>query len=268
MIKTATDIKPGNVGRHTMRKIAQTTLLFFLTILLLSNKSNQNHRKYQKKNIFVNDSGYVSIKNGEKFLLDLNKNDTIDLSYKKLNENDTIGKFYKKNNSENYFLFLNDIVNTKKAPTQFLLEVDSVGNIIKSERYVNGFYLCCWNNKSDGFGKCKNYFYLKSCGTGSAFCATELYFFKEIIPQNNLNPIIKSVFNGMCETYNKKILGCILESKYEIMHNSIVFHYEYKRGVSENSKKFKKLEKFDVEYELKNNVWIANDTTKLKEIQY
>ncbi len=126
-----------------MKKNAQTTLFFFLIILFLSNQLHQRNRKYYKENIFVNDSGYVSIKNCEKILLDLNKNDTIDFSYKKLNENDTIGKFYKKENSKNYFLFLKDIVNTKTAPSQFVLEVDSIGNIIKSERYVNGFYLCC-----------------------------------------------------------------------------------------------------------------------------
>ena len=70
---------------------------------------------------------------------------------------------------------------------------------------------------------------------------SELYFFKEVVPQEKLNPIIKSIFNGMCEPYNKKILACILESKFEIKSKSIIFHYEYKRGVKINSKKFRNL---------------------------
>ena len=251
-----------------MKKISLITFLSFFTIILLSNKSFQKNKNDFETNLFDNDSGYVSIKNGEKLLLELNKNDTIDFEYKKLNQNDTIGKYYKKINSQNYILYLNDITNTKLSPSQFIIELDSKGKIMKSERYVNGFYLCCWNNKFDGFGKINDYFYLKNCGTGSAFCSTQLYFFKEVTPQDNLNPIIKSVFNGMCETDGKKWLACFLESTFKTTENSIIFNYEYKSGVSKNSKKYKKIEKFDVEYHLKNYVWIANDTTKISQIEY
>ncbi|WP_191735833.1 hypothetical protein [Chryseobacterium caseinilyticum] len=198
----------------------------------------------------------------------MNKNDTIDFEYKQLKQSDTIGKYYRKLNSPNYILYLNDITNKKLSPSQFIIEVGSKGKIIKSERYVNGFYLCCWNNKFDGFGKINDYFYIKSCGTGSAFCSTQLYFFKEVTPQENLNPIIKSVFNGMCETNGKKWLACTLESTFKTTENSIIFNYEYKSGISKNRKKYKKIEKFDVVYHLKNNVWVASDTTRISQIQY
>jgi len=251
-----------------MKKISLIIFLSFFTIIFISNQSFRKNSNISETNIFDNDSGYVSIKSGENLLLELNKNDTIDFEYKQLKQSDTIGKYYRKLNSTNYILYLNDITNKRLSPSQFIIEVDSKGKIIKSERYVNGFYLCCWNNKFDGFAKINDYFYIKSCGTGSAFCSSELYFFKEITPQDNLNPIIKSVFNGMCETNGKKWLACLLESTFQTTENSIIFNYEYKSGVSKNSRKYKKIEKFNVEYHLKNNVWIANDTTRISQIQY
>lgn len=223
---------------------------------------------HQDDTIFKSDSGFVSFKDGKNYLIELNKNDTIDVSEVTIKENDTIGKFYKKENSTNYILYLNDLLNTNKAPSQFILEIDSKGEIIKSERYINGFYLCCWNNKFEGFGKINDYFYLKSCGTGSAFCAAELYIFKEVVPQDEINPIIKNVFNGLCYYEKRKTLACTLDAKIETKPNSLVFHYEYKKGISRNGKKYKEIEKFDVEYTLINKNWVANDTTKLYNIAY
>ncbi|KQS93080.1 hypothetical protein [Chryseobacterium sp. Leaf394] len=233
--------------------------------------SNQSFRKNNndfETNTFDGDSGYVSIKSGENLLLELNKNDIIDFEYKQLKQSDTIGKYYRKLNSTNFILYLNDITNKKLSPSNFIIEVDSKGKIIKSERYVNGFYLCCWNNKFDGFGKINDYFFIKSCGTGSAFCSAQLYFFKDVTPQENLNPIIKSLFHGMCETNGKKWWACSLESTFKTAKDSIIFNYEYKTGISKKRKKYKKIEKFDVVYRLKNNVWVASDTTRINQIQY
>lgn len=251
-----------------MKKIGQLIFFFFLTIILLSNKSLQISRTNSNENIFVNDSGYVSIKNGEKFLLELNKNDSIDFSYKKLDANDTIGKYYKKENSPNYYLFLNDILNAKLGSSQFILEVDSEGNIIKSERFINGFYLCCWNNKYDGFGKLKDYFFIKCCGTGSGFCSSNIYLFKEIFPQDKLNTITQEVWSSLCAQGKKSPLSCSIDSKIEIKPKSLVFHYKYEKGIITKSNKFKikETENFDIEYVLKDKSWIALDSTKLDKI--
>lgn len=251
-----------------MKKISVILLVSFFTIFSLGNQSYPNKKDDFEINLLDKDSGYVLIKDGVKILVELNKNDTIDLEFTKLNQSDTIGKYYKKVNSRNYILYLNDIINPGLAPSQFIIELDSNGNILRSERYINGFYLCCWRNKFDGFGRSNDFFYMKSCGTGSAFCSTQLYIFKEITPQDSLDPIIKSVFNGMCESNGKKWLACILESTFKTTDSSVIFKYVYKSGVSKNSKKYKKIEKFDVEYHLKNNVWIPNDSTKISQILY
>lgn len=230
--------------------------------------SIENKRIHQDNTIFKGDSGFVSFKEGKNFLIELNKNDTIDLLYETINENDTIGKFYKKENSTNYILFLHDLLNAKKHPSQFILEMDSKGKIIKSERYINGFNLCCWNNDFEGFGKINDYFYLKNCGNGSAFCSTQLYIFKDVIPQDELTPIIKSVFNGLCYIGKKNPMACLLDAKIETKPNSLLFHYEYKKGISRNGKKYKEIENFDIEYTLINKSWVANDSTKLYDIAY
>ncbi|CCG52893.1 Hypothetical protein KQS_04610 [Flavobacterium indicum GPTSA100-9 = DSM 17447] len=242
-------------------------LLPIVVVLVLSFVSTENKRMLQDETILKGDSGFVSFKVGKKYLLEVKKNDTIDIPIESINKNDTLGKFYKKENSSNFILFLKDILN-KTSPCQFILEVDSNGKIVKSERYVNGFYLCCWNNHLDGFGKINDYFYLKSCGTGSAFCATQLYIFKEVIPQDDLNPIIKGLFNGTCYFAKNKLKACVLDSKIETKPNSLLFHYEYKKGISRNGKRYKEIENFDVEYTLIDKKWIANDTLKLNKIQY
>ncbi len=221
------------------------------------------------ESIFVNDSGFVSIKNGEKFLLELNNNDSIDFGYKKLDLNDTIGKYYKKENSKNYYLFLNDILNVKFGPSQFILEVDAEGNVIRSERFTNGFYLCCWNNKYDGFGKLKDYYFIRSCGTGSGFCSSNIYLFKEILPQEKLNSITQEVFSSTCVGNVKhQPLSCSVTSKIEVKPKSLVFHYKYEKGIITKSNKFKikETENFDIEYALKDKLWIALDSTKLEKI--
>lgn len=229
--------------------------------------SFENKKNHQDNSIFKADSGFVTFKQGKEYLLELKKNDTIDVSIESINENDTLGKFYKKENSANYILFLKDLLN-ETSPCQFILEVDAKGEIIKSERYTNGFYLCCWDSNFDGFGKINDYFYLKSCGTGSAFCATQLYVFKDVIPQDEMNPIIKSVFNGLCYIGKKKPMACVLDAKIETKPNSLLFHYEYKKGISRNGKKYKEIENFDIEYTLINKSWVANDSTKLYDIAY
>lgn len=244
-------------------KISLPIILLFL----LSFVSNENKKMYQDNTILKGDSGFVSFKDGKKYLLEVKKNDTIDIPIESINENDTLGKFYKKENSANYILFLKDVLNAT-SPCQFILEVNSKNEILKSERYINGLYLCCWNNSLDGFGKINDYFYLKSCGTGSAFCATQLYVFKEVAPQDDLNTIIKSLFNGVCYFDKNKLKACTLDSKIETKPNALVFHYEYKKGISRNGKRYKKIENFDIEYTLINNKWGANDTLKLNKIQY
>ncbi|MGX7668759.1 hypothetical protein [Flavobacterium pedocola] len=253
-----------------MKQIAQTVLFTILTALLLSAASCRKTAKNFDKSSFRNDSGFVSLKNGKDFLIELNKNDTLGISVEKLNENDTIGKYYKKENSPNTVMYLNDVVNTKLAPSQFLLEIDPNGNIIKSERYINGNYLCCRENKFDGFGKINDYFFLKVCGTGSAYCSGSLYVFKEITPQNDLNEILQSLYSGMCVPYENQFLSCRLTSKIETRPNSLVFHYKYDKDIETESNKFKTkmTENFDVEYISKDNKWIALDSTKLNQIDY
>lgn len=252
-----------------MKKITLTIFLLILTSFLWSNQQLKD-LTFRKKNenLFSKDSGYIQKKDALSLLLKLNMNDTIDLDYIKLKDNDTIGKYYKKENSQNYYACITDIINPKYYPSHFILEVNPKGEILKNERYTNGFYLCCWKNEFEGFTKLNDYYFLKTCGTGSGFCSSEIYVFKEIIPQEKLNPILTSMFNGMCESYKNKILSCTLTSRIESKASSLVLHYKYNKGFITKSQKFKikSTEIFDVEYIQKENNWIALDSTKLNQI--
>lgn len=256
-----------------MKNVVFTMLLLILTVFLWS---NQSHKKIKYKNepedrnIFIKDSGYILKKEGINLLLKLNSSDSIDLDFKKIEDNDTIGKFYRKEDSQNYFACVTDIINSKYNPSHFILELNSNGEILKSERYTNGFYLCCWKNEYEGFTKLSDFYILKTCGTGSGFCSSQIYVFKEIISQNNLNPILLNMSLGICEAYKNTFLSCNLSSKIEVKSNSLVLHYKYNKGVFTKSQKFKvkKTENFDVEYVTKNNNWIALDSTKLNQLIY
>jgi hypothetical protein len=256
-----------------MKNVVYTILFLILTTFLWSKQVYKKQVYINNKidkNVFAKDSGYIVKKDGVSLLLKLNANDTIDLDFRKLNDNDTIGKFYKKENSENYYACLTDIINAKYYPSHFILELNANGEILKKERYINGFYLCCWKNEFEGFTKLNDFYIFKTCSTGSGFCSSEIYVFKEITSQENLNPILLNMSLGMCEPYKNKFLSCKLTSRIEAKPNSLVLHYKYDKGVFAKSKKFKTkmTENFDVEYVTKDNNWTALDSTKLNQITH
>lgn len=254
-----------------IKRIVTLTSFLILTLFLGSNKSHKKvtfHKK-DSQTILKGDSGFVSKENGIDWLLKLNKNDSVDLNFNGKKSSDTIGKFYKKPNSPNYYVYLSNIINPENYPSHYLFELNANGEILESELFLNGNYLCCVSKELDAFYKIDDYFFIKVCTTGSAFCASEVYAFKDIESKSQ-NPIINTIFNGMCLPTKNGFLACKLSSSIEIKPNSLIFHYRYDKGSFKKSGKFKTKmsEQFDVEYVQKNKKWMALDSTKLKQLDY
>jgi hypothetical protein len=203
---------------------------------------------------FSNDSGYVVKKNGLPFLLSIMMTDTINSFWSHAKENDTIGKYYRNTESGTYFICLIDLSSKFDFETHLLLEIKADGTVIKNERYFHGNYSCCWNNYYEGFYKRNNFFVMTTCGTGSGYCGSQIYIFKEIIPQNSQKSISKSYWSSNGE--DKYSLN--LSSAIEWKEDCLLVHYTLEKGklIKKYSKfKVKKSEKFEIQYLLKNGQW-------------
>lgn len=106
---------------------------------------------------------------------------------------------------------------------------------------------------------------MKECGTGSGYCSTELYIFKEIVKKDSLKPIITHYF--MAPGIDDRAYQ--LQSKYALHNNILTVRYtldklkDTKRGY-----KVRKRKKFTIYYVEKQGNWIAIDSTRLKNFYY
>jgi hypothetical protein len=203
---------------------------------------------------FSSDSGYVIKKDGLHFLLSVMLTDTTNSFWAQAKEIDTIGKYYRNTESGTYFVCLIDLSNKFDFETHLLLEIKVDGTVIKSVRYFHGNYSCCWNNYYEGFYKRNNYFVMTTCGTGSGYCKSEIYIFKEIVPQNTQKSISISYWSSDGEDKYSLNLSSVIEWK----EDCLFVHYTLEKGkLTNNSLKFKvkKTEKFKIQYLLKNGQW-------------
>ena len=204
------------------------------------------------------DSGFITKKIGHKFLVEASLSDT-SKNWDLLKSSDTIGKYYKVGSTGNYFACLIDYSDKYAFETHLLLELSPNGNLLKSERYIHGNYPCCWDNYYSGFGKMGNYFYIETCATGSGFCASELYLFKNIKPQDSIISVPNNCFISMTGTG----LSYKLNSRVEFKSEYLIMHYLLQKGIFDDQNKFqtKKTENFDIRFDLVRNSWLTSDSS-------
>ncbi len=212
---------------------------------------------------FNQDSGYILKSEGLKFLLSSRTTDTANSSWHLFKDNDTIGKYYKVVNAQSCFLCLIDYGGKYSFETHIVFEINNKNLIVKSERFFHGNYSCCWENSYDGFMKYGDYFAIKTCGTGSGFCSSYLYVFKELFAQDSMNGIPESCWsaengNGMAKN---------ITSALELVNEKIIMHYTAEAGIIKDSKPYFKVKyrrKFDVMFYFENKYWKANDSSELE----
>ena len=215
-----------------------------------------------------NDSGFILKKDGLRFLLSVALTDTFGShwTWSQIKDNDTIGKYYHVKQTGNFFVCTIGLAKNHLFESHLLLEIKTDGTILKNERFIHGNYPCCWDNYYEGFKKRGDYYYLKTCGTGSGYCGSRIYLFRKIMPQDKQNSIPESYHAFFGDEQSE-----ILNSTMEWQDNYLIMHYKLDSGnVDSNSKNFeaKKTDKFDVKYILLNDTWVATDSTKIKDMDF
>ena len=223
----------------------------------LNNKNIVGDKLIQK---MEKDSGYIIKKDGLPFLLASKLMDTIGYSWENPKENDTIAKYYKVKQTGNYIICFIDFVVKDNNPKVILIELKQDGTILKTERFGQGFYACCWDDLFEGFVKYGDYFCLKICGEGTGYCSSNIYLFKNIIPEDSLNDIVENYWSSIGELFAKNLTSTI-----ELHNDYIIMHYKFEDGKLDDNSNFKVKEtkKFDIKYVLKNNLWMPIDNTNL-----
>lgn len=207
--------------------------------------------------LFTGDSGVITENMVLPALLEEEALDTVVERRKVFTDTVRIGKYYKTSNG-NYMACI-----TTAGLFEYLLlfEVTPAGEIVALQPYFHGNYACCYRGELDGFGRVADYFYIKTCGTGTAYCSSELYMFREVRPQDDTGSITASRWVG----YTGEEGGYKdLTSTMEIKDDSIIMHYRAVEGIQKvNYNKVKKSRRFEITYISVNGSWQATDTTAL-----
>ncbi len=235
----------------------RANLFIFIIILSLFSCKNNNHILAHSISVFKGDSGIVLKKDLHR-LLRINPKDTM---FHKLYNSDTLGKYYKLSNG-NYMVSV-AIYDGYEYRADVLCKVKPDGSIQKREAYMNGNYVCCWKNPLDGFYVKSDYTILKSCGTGSAYCGGDYYIFKDLLPQDSLEPVLGATWTwtGVPYTYLN------ISSKYEFRNDKLVIHYHENRYFDNDTiKKDITNRNVDIAFSFIENKWVTKDTINLNRL--
>jgi hypothetical protein len=215
------------------------------------------------------DSGYIKKAEALKLLVQTKYDmgykpedrDTLDLEASIYKFSDTIGKYYRMDNG-NYLAFLRDIIHPDRNIFT-LLEINNKGNVLRAEPYYAGMHQCCWDKHYEGLKKYPGgYFGTESCGTGSGYCSSDIYLFKNFSEQGH--GICSYVYSGWCVGGE---IACQLTSDIDIKNDTVTMHYTMEHLKEKRNGKYKTVssEKFDIKYVEREQGWVALDSTKIHE---
>lgn len=239
--------------------------VFFMIIACSTDSPKHGKTQHTPTSLLLleQDSGFVTKKIGLPFLLAHQLTDTMGTSWDNTKDSDTIAKYYKvEQNGHFYYCTIDNSLEYTHA-THLILELNQAGELLQSERFFHGHYHCCWENSYEGFQKYGDYFGIKTCSTGSGFCATHLYLFKNLVPQDSLESVLIDYWEAMGgEDRNPRSLS----SSLTINKDVLLVHYKLEEGKIVNDTRFKvqKTRRFDVPYILKNHQWIPQDSAMFK----
>ncbi|RBL89986.1 hypothetical protein [Chitinophaga flava] len=208
--------------------------------------------------MFTQDSGFIRKKDVLNFLKYNHLTDTTASGWRFYPDSDTLGRYYRQPDG-NFIACLLD-AGSESFETHLLMEVRPNDSIIKAERFIHWNYLCCWNNRYEGFVKCGDYYCLKICETGSGYCGTHVYIFKNVQPQDSLSGILggyRASFGGWeCTRY--------ITSQPAIRGDSLLMRYKLEEVNPDDSiPQPESVTSFEVLFLHKENKWIPVDSTYL-----
>lgn len=210
----------------------------------------------------LGDSGYITKKEGLQFLLNHGLTDMTDSFWNVSSDNDTIAKYYLDSLSGNYFCCFIDLSSKYTFETHLLIEINKLGNVLKSERYFHGNYSCCWKSYYEGFSRIGEYYCLKTCGTGSGYCSSYLWIFKDILPQNEQNAIPLNYWSTFSATGQSQNFTSTVEFK----NKTLIMHYQLEEGQLDDSSNFNvdAVRRFNVKYKFEKNKWTTKESKKFR----
>jgi hypothetical protein len=209
--------------------------------------------------VFKGDTGFLIKRTALPYLLTVKLIDTTIADWSYTADNDTIGKYYQLDKDSGY---LACILNYSRDGGEHLslFEIDPGGFVKKTFPYYYGTSHCCWSLVFDGFGRLGNYFFIRTCGTGTAFCGSELYLFKTAQSQDNQYPIFE--WNWMGSDAADPTIHQVL-SVVDVKGDSVAVYYKVMAGVEAV-----RVDSFDVKYRMVDDIWVASDSTGLKKYGY
>ncbi|MBO9732497.1 MAG: hypothetical protein J7623_27895 [Chitinophaga sp.] len=210
--------------------------------------------------VFKGDSGVIIKKPAWPYLIAAKLIDTTlttDWSY--INDTDTIGKYYRLNDEVTYLACILHYTGDGRE-NLLLFETNSRGAVTKSFHYYYGVAHCCWMHAFDGFGRMGNYFFVRTCGTGTSMCTSELYLFKTALAQEAQQPVSEWYWMGS-NAADPAIHG--VSSVVNVQGDSVQVHYTVVAGVAPM-----RTDSFDITYHLLRGKWVASDSTAFKNGRY
>lgn len=210
----------------------------------------------------LQDSGFVTKKDGLPFLIAHKLTDTTGSYWDNLQASDTIGKYYKIKESGHFYYCTIDYSPEYTFETHLIIEFNQDGKLLQSARFFHGHYHCCWDNRFEGFNRYGDFFGIKTCTTGSGFCATDLYLFKTLRQQEEQTFIPLGQWfafgNDIGEPRN-------VSANLEWNKNELIVHYLLEDGVLDDQGNFKvkQTRKMDVTFIFKNQHWVCKNRDQL-----
>lgn len=222
-----------------MRKFLLVFILFFATTSVFAQNSDFDTNRVHLK--LSEQSGFILKDDGLTFLIGNSLIDTTKGStrWNKIKQTDTIGKFFKLEINDNYLICLPYSLD-HFSPLFIFVEITSQGEIVKYEIFNLGNY-SKWNYYYKSFSKYKGLFSIEAAGgyNVGGYEYTDLYMFKELVPQDSINKIrifeweISYRYNFKYKIENIKyyqIYQYILALDSVTQKYTITFFYHLRRG--------------------------------------
>ena len=208
------------------------------------------------------DSGFVTKKDGLPFLIANNLTDTVGSYWDNLQDSDTLGKYYKVKESGHFYYCSIDYSPEYTFETHLVIELNQVGKLLQSARFFHGNYSCCWDNPYEGFNRYGDFFGIKTCSTGSGFCATDLYLFKTLRQQEEQTSIPLGLWSAFGNDIGEPRS---ISANLEVNKNELIVHYLLEDGEldDEGNFKVKLTRKMDATFIFKNQRWVCKDREQL-----
>jgi hypothetical protein len=220
--------------------------------------TNRNINTVDWNTIFVNDSGIINSYYTKKIFVEFNHpflKDSINfnLSTPKI-------KYYR---DEKQNVFVGCISNYYGTQCTFF-EISLIKGEINNKsffKFSHGNANCC-TSENNNFLKFSTIYTFEGCETGSGYCGTRLYFFKNIDDYNEQNSIF---IRAEVETYEGAIIN--LKSKVKIKNDSVQISYTLENFIPEtphSSKVIQSKNEFIVKgFFIKDELYIP-DSTEIK----